>query len=195
MSSRAIKPAETAKADLKGVKPVATVVAYDGIAVIVHPTNPVKALSLAQLQAIYTGKITNWSSLGGPQLKIVVLSRDSSSGTYEAFEDLALKKQKVRPDALNAASNQAIAKTVAQTPGAIGYIGLGYLSPRVKALSVDGQACTRANIMSKRYALSRPLYLYTNGQPAGSAKRFIDFILSAEGQKLITEEGFVSVRR
>jgi len=195
MSSRSIKPTETAKASAKGIKPLATVVAYDGIAVVAHPANRVKGLSLAQLQAIYTGRVTNWSSLGGPNLKIVVISRDSASGTYEAFEELALRKLRVKAGALSAASNQAVAKTVAQTPGAIGYIGLGYLSPRVKALSIDGQVCNRANILSKRYALSRPLLLYTNGQPTGNAKRFIDFILSAEGQKLIVEQGFVGVKR
>ena len=194
-SSRAINPVEIAKAKAKRVNPTPTVIAYDGIAVVTHPTNRVKALSLSQLQGIYTGKITNWSSLGGANQKIVVISRDSSSGTFEAFEELALNKQKVRRDALSAASNQAIAKIVAQTPGAIGYVGLGYLTPKVKALPIDGQACNRATVLSKRYPLSRPLYFYTNGKPSGDAKRFIDFVLSSEGQKLVNEEGYVSVRR
>ncbi len=192
-SSRRIKAEEVAKAKASGVNPNEIPIALDGIAVVVHPGNPVKALTRAQIKAIYTGKISNWSEVGGKNAKIVTVSRDTSSGTYEAFETLAINKERVRPDALTTASNQAVAQIIAQTPGAIGYVGHGYLTPKVKAVTVDKIECTRQNIQSEKYPLSRYLYVYTNGKPSGNVKKFVDFILSREGQKLVEEEGFVDV--
>jgi phosphate transport system substrate-binding protein len=194
-SSRKIKPEEIEKAKASGVNPNEIAIALDGIAVIVHPTNSVKALTKAQIKDVYTGKIANWSELGGKNAKIVVINRDTSSGTYEAFETLALNKEKVRPDALTTASNQAVAQTVSQTPGAIGYIGHGFLSSKVKAVTVDKIECTKQNIQSDKYPLSRYLYVYTNGKPSGSVLKFIDFLLGAEGQKLVVEEGFVEIKK
>jgi phosphate transport system substrate-binding protein len=194
-SSRKIKPEEIEKAKTSGVNPNEIAIALDGIAVIVHPTNTVKALTKAQIKDVYTGKITNWSELGGKNAKIVVINRDTSSGTYEAFETLALNKEKVRPDALTTASNQAVAQTVSLTPGAIGYIGHGFLSSKVKAVTVDKIECTKQNIQSDKYPLSRYLYVYTNGKPSGSVLKFIDFLLNAEGQKLVVEEGFVEIKK
>ncbi|HPE45383.1 MAG TPA: PstS family phosphate ABC transporter substrate-binding protein, partial [Deltaproteobacteria bacterium] len=130
-SSRKIKKEEIAKAQAAGVNPHEIVIALDGIAVVVHPANKVSALTKAQIKDIYTGKVSNWKEIGGPDAKIVTVSRDTSSGTYEAFETLAINKEKVRPDALTTASNQAVAQTVAQTPGAIGYVGHGYLTDKV----------------------------------------------------------------
>jgi len=192
-SSRKIKPQEMEKARATGLNPNEIPIALDGIAVIVHPTNPVKSLTKAQIKDIYTGKLSNWSELGGKNAKIVVVNRDTSSGTYEAFEVLALNKEKVRPDALSAASNQGVAQTVSQTPGAIGYIGHGYLTPKVKPVAVDKVECTKQAIQAEKYPLSRYLYVYTNGKPAGNVKKFVDFVLSREGQKLVEEEGFVDV--
>ena len=186
-SSRKIKPEEIEKAKAAGVNPNEIAIALDGIAVIVHPTNGVKALTKTQIRDIFTGKITNWSEVGGKNAKIVAVNRDTSSGTFEAFETLALNKEKVRPDALTTASNQAVAQTVAQTPNAIGYVGHGFLSPKVKAVTVDKIACTKQTIQSEKYPLSRYLYVYTNGKPAGNVQNFIDFLLSAEGQKLVVE--------
>ena len=193
-SSRKIKPEEIEKARAGGVNPNEIAIAIDGIAVIVHPTNDVKALTKTQIRDIFTGRITNWSAVGGKNAKIVAVNRDTSSGTFEAFETLALNHEKVRPDALTTASNQAVAQTVAQTPNAIGYVGHGFLSPKVKAVTVDKIECTKQTIQSEKYPLSRYLYVYTNGKPAGNVQRFVDFLLSPEGQKLVVNEGFVEIK-
>ncbi|MCX7927839.1 MAG: phosphate ABC transporter substrate-binding protein [Candidatus Omnitrophica bacterium] len=193
-SSRPIKDSELEKAISRGKEPKAHVIAMDGIAVIVNSANPITGLSKQQLKDIYTGKISYWSEVGGPSEKIVVVSRDSASGTFEAFGDLALDKQKVRKDALMEASNQAVASVVAKTPGAIGYVGLAYIGKGVKAIEIDGVMPTKSTVVSKKYRLSRPLFMYTNGKPTGLAKEFIDFILSPEGQKLVDEEGYVSIK-
>jgi len=193
-SSRAVKENEFKEAQSKGVDLKATIVAMDGIAVIVHPDNPVKEISKQQIKDIYTGKVSNWSAIGGDDKKIVVVSRDIASGTFEAFNEMALDKEKVRPDALMQASNQGIATTVANTPLAIGYVGLGYLSSKVKALKVDGVTPSNETVLSKEYGLARPLYMYTNGEPKGVIREFVDFILSEEGQKLVEEIGFVGLK-
>lgn len=192
-SSRKIKPEEIEKAKSAGISPNEIAIALDGIAVVVHPSNSIKALTKAQIKDIYTGKTSNWSQVGGRNAKIVVVNRDTSSGTYEAFEILALNKEKVRPDALTTASNQGVAQIIAQTPGAIGYVGHGYLTPKVKPVTVEKIECTKQAIQDEKYPLSRYLYMYTNGKPAGNVKKFIDFVLSKEGQKLVEEEGFVDV--
>jgi len=124
----------------------------------------------------------------------VVVSRDSSSGTFESFGEMALDKEKVRRDALMQASNQAVASTVAKTPGSIGYVGLGYISSQVKALTLDGVMPSSENVLSNKYKLGRPLFMYTNGSPKGVVKDFLDFILSEEGQKLVKEAGFVGLK-
>ena len=193
-SSRPIKDTELDKAVANGRKPKANVVAMDGICVIVHPSNSVNALSKKQIKDIYTGSISNWSQLGGPTEKIVVVSRDSSSGTFEAFGTLALDGSKVRADALMQASNQAVASTVAQTPGAVGYVGLGYLTSSVKAVDVDGVKASKETVLTGKYPIGRPLFMYTNGAPTGLAKQLIDFIMSPEGQKLVEDDGFVALK-
>jgi phosphate transport system substrate-binding protein len=193
-SSRPIKDQEKATAKEHGVDAYENVVAADGIAVIVHPSNPLNALTKEQIKEIYTGKISNWKDVGGKNAQIIIVSRDSSSGTFEAFNELALEKEKVRPDSLLNASNQAVATTVANTPGAIGYIGLGYLSSSVKAVTVNGVEATKANVVNGSYPLARNLYMYTNGAPKGAVKDFIDFIMSPEGQKLVDKAGFVAIK-
>lgn len=194
-SSRKIKAEELYRARAAGVHPCEIVVAMDGIAVAVNPSNPVDNLTREQIRDIYTAGVSNWQELGGPDWEIVVISRDTSSGTFEAFEKLALDGVKVRPDALVAASNQVVNTTVAQTPGAIGYLGYGYLSEKVKAVGVDGIRLSQETIRSGRYPLARPLYLYTDGKPAGEAKRYIDFLTQEEGQRLVQEQGFIPVRQ
>ncbi len=193
-SSRSIKENELNKAVANGRNPKAHVVAMDGICVIVHPSNNIKALTKKQTKDIYTGRISNWMQVGGKDSKIVVVSRDTSSGTFEAFSELVLNKDKVRPDALMQASNQAIASIVGKTPGAIGYIGLGYLTSSVKAVEVDGVAASKETVLSNKYPIARPLFMYTNGAPKGLTKEFIDFIVSSEGQKLVEEDGFVGLK-
>ena len=192
-SSRPIKDEELDKAISRGKDPKAYVIAMDGIAIIVNNSNPVTGLSKKQLKDIFTGRISSWSSLGGSGDKIVVVSRDSASGTYEAFGELALDKQKVRNDAMMEASNQAVASVVASTPGAIGYVGLAYLKG-VKAIELDSVVASKESVLAKKYALSRPLFMYTNGPAQGLAKDYIDFVLSPDGQKLVDEEGYVAIK-
>lgn len=190
-SSREIKDKETELAKSKGVNPVATVVAIDAIVPIVNPKNKVKDLSIDQLSQIYQGKITNWKEVGGDDLKIVVISRDSSSGTFEAWGEMVLNKAKVAPTAQLQASSGAIVQAVSKNKYAIGYIGLGYISKSIKPLTVSGIKASAQTAISKEYPVSRPLYMYTNGHPAGQVAKFIKFVLSSDGQKLVEKEGFV----
>ncbi len=193
-SSRAIKDTEVDKAVTNGVDPKAHVVAMDGLAVIVNSSNPVNALTKQQIKDIYTGKISNWSGIGGSNEKIVVISRDTSSGTFEAFRELALDMEKVRADAVMQASNQAVASTVSRTPGAIGYAGLGFITEETKAVTVNGVMPSKETVLLGKYPFSRPLFMYTNGSPQGTAKGFIDFVKSPEGQKITEEQGFVALK-
>jgi phosphate transport system substrate-binding protein len=123
-----------------------------------------------------------------------VVSRDSASGTFESFSELALNKQKVVSSALMQASNQAIATTISKTPGAVGYVGIGYIGDSVKAVSIDGVAASKETVLTGKYPYSRPLFMYTNGEPKGQIKEFMDFVLSADGQNIVSEEGFVSLK-
>ncbi|MCS7258886.1 MAG: phosphate ABC transporter substrate-binding protein [candidate division WOR-3 bacterium] len=193
-SSRPIKDKELNTARQKGVNPYGTIIALDGIAIVVNPQNPINEISLKTLKDIYTGKITNWRALGGPDQEIVVISRDVASGTFEVFKEKVLGGEKVRDDALMLASNKAVATTVKDTRGAIGYIGLGYISEDVKVLKVDGVIPNAETVRKGKYKIARPLYMYTNGTPKGIVKDFIDFILSPTGQKLITDVGFISLQ-
>ncbi|HDP36694.1 MAG TPA: phosphate ABC transporter substrate-binding protein [Candidatus Atribacteria bacterium] len=192
-ASRPMKVKEILLCQKKGISPVPHIVAMDGIAVIVHSSNPIQGLNMEQIKDIYTGKLTNWKELGGRDQKIVVVSRDSASGTFETFNEIVLKGEKVIPEALAQASNKTVATIVATTKGAIGYVGLGYLSETIKALPVNGIAPERETVGSGKYPISRPLYMYTNGAPQEVAKDFIDFIWSEEGQKIVEEQGFVSL--
>ncbi|MBS3818336.1 PstS family phosphate ABC transporter substrate-binding protein [bacterium] len=192
-ASRLIKDKEMQKAKSKGIDPYENAVAIDGIAVVVHPSNPVDKLTKDQIKDIYTGEISNWKDLGGDNKKIAVVSRDSASGTFEVFGELALDKERVRPDALLQASNQAVAQTVSRTKGAIGYLGLSYLSPRIKAVAVNGVEPTKSNVVDGSYMLARNLFMYTDGAPQGLVKKFIDFVLSEDGQKLAEKAGYIPV--
>jgi phosphate transport system substrate-binding protein len=193
-ASRPAKDKEYAKAKENGIELYENVVAMDGIAVIVNPKNPVSGLTKDQIKGIYTGKISDWKDVGGKKGKIVVVSRDSSSGTFETFNSLALDKEKVRPDALLNASNKAVATTIAKTPLAIGYVGLGYLTSEVKGVTVNKVKPTKANVVNGSYILARKLFMYTNGAPKGAVKQYIDYILSSEGQKLVDKAGFVAIK-
>jgi len=189
-ASRPIKDKELNAAVSNGVVPKAHVVAMDGIAVVVHPSNPISAMTKKQIQEIYTGGARSWPH----GEKLVVISRDSASGTYETFYKLALDKKKPRSDALLQASNKAVATTVANTPGAIGYVGLGYLSSDIKAVTVEGVMPSKETVLSGEYMLARPLFMYTNGKPVGIIKDFIDFVLSEEGQYLAEQSGYVGLK-
>ena len=190
-SSREIKESEIELAKSKGINPTATVVAIDAIVPIVNPKNRVKDLTIDQLSQIYQGKITNWKEVGGDDLQIVVISRDSSSGTFESWAELVLNKAKVTPRAQLQASNGAIVQAVSKNKYALGYIGLGYLDKTVKGLTVNGVKASEKTALSKEYPVSRFLYMYTNGEPKGESAKFIRFVLSPAGQKIVAKEGFV----
>ena len=190
-SSREIKKEEIELAKSKGVNPVETIVAIDAIVPIVNPKHKVQNLSVDQLSQIYQGKITNWKEVGGDDLQIVVVSRDSSSGTFEAWAEMVLHKAKVSPKAQMQASNGAIVQTVSKNRYAIGYIGLGYINKAIKPLTVNGVQATAKTAISKEYPVARHLYMYTDGQPTGETAKFIKFALSPAGQKLVAKAGFV----
>jgi phosphate transport system substrate-binding protein len=206
MSSRDIKEKELSFAKEKGISPYEIKVALDGLAVVVNPANPVSKLTMQQLADIFDGKITNWKEVGGSDQKIVLLSREVNSGTHVYFKEHVLRngnpngKEEFAPSALMLSSSQAIADEVAGNPAAIGYYGMGYICAKHKALAVakDGKADyvlpTVDNVVSGRYPISRPLMLYTKGQPQGLTKKFVDFALSKEGQQIVLEIDFVPVK-
>lgn len=196
MSSRDIKESEMEQGKKRGVNPVRAAVAVDALVPVVHPDNPVKNLSTAQLRDVYAGRITNWRELGGKDGKIVVVSRDTSSGTYETWEQIVMRKEKVAASALLQASNGAVAQTVSKNRRAIGYIGFGYLNASLKKLDVDGIEATPATALSKKWPIARELYLFTNGQPQGAVKKLLDFLLdSKKGQKAVAETGYIPLSK
>ena len=199
-ASRQIKDQELKLASEKNINPKEIVVARDGIAVVVNPANPLNSLSIEQLGKIYTGAYTNWKQVGGPDAEIMVLSRESSSGTYVFFQEHVLKMKDYTPKARLMPATSSIIQTVETDKWAIGYVGLGYAveaGSKIKALSVsDGGktvAPSEATVKSGEYSISRPLYLYTNGEPTGAIKRIIDFCLGSEGQKIVRETGYITV--
>jgi phosphate transport system substrate-binding protein len=166
-------------------------VAFDAIIPVVHPKNKVSNLSIDQLSQIYQGKIINWKEVGGEDLKIMVISRDSSSGTFESWDHFVMKKAKVTPRAQMLASNGALVTAVAKNRYSIAYLGIGYVNKSVKPLQVNGITASLKTAMSKEYPFSRELYMYTNGEPTGAVAKYIKFVKSAEGQKIVAKEGFV----
>ncbi|MEW5913003.1 MAG: phosphate ABC transporter substrate-binding protein [Thermodesulfobacteriota bacterium] len=194
-SSRDMKSKEIKLAQSKGVKPVKHTVALDCIVPVVHTSNPVSNLTIKQLHDIYAGKIKNWKQVGGVDKVIVVISRDSSSGTFEVWNHYVLgKKSRVRPDAQLQASNGAVAQAVAGNKYAIGYVGIGYLNPKLKGLTVNGVKASPKTALDKTYPIARGLYMFTNGEPKGDVKTFLDFVKGPEGQKIVVQEKFVSVK-
>ncbi len=195
--SRFMKDKEFAAAVKKGRTPVAHVVAIDGIVMVVHPSNPVKGFTVAQVRDIYMGRITNWKDLGGPNVEIVMISRDTNSGTYETFEKLVMKKKKIYEKAEYVGSNGAIRQRVQSTPASIGYIGLGFVDRSVKALEIDGIVPDMNTISSGIYPIARPLFMFTDGYPklGTHLHRFITLHLSPRGQEIIEEIGFIPVTR
>lgn len=196
MSSRDMKDNERELAKSKGIEPVRFAVAVDALVPVVHPLNTLENITQAQLCDIYMGKITNWKDLGGADAKIVVISRDTSSGTYETWEEMIMKKQKVSPAALLQASNGAVVQAVSKNKNAIGYIGFGYLDKSTKALKVDTLEATPATALARQWPIARELYVFTNGQPQGDSKGLITFLLDPQkGQKLVQEVGFIPLAK
>lgn len=193
-SSRKMKQEEIDAAKAKGVNPYELEIAKDGIAVIVNPKNQVKALTIQQVQDIYLGKVTNWKELGGANRKIIINSRDTSSGTHEVFNEKVLNKQNESDKTLRVQSNSAMRTAVAQSEGAIGYVGIGYIDDSVKALTIQNVYPSATTVLNGQYPLARGLYLFANGNPTGDVKALMDYIMSPTGQNIVKEQGFVPVR-
>jgi phosphate transport system substrate-binding protein len=194
-ASRSVKQKELDLARKKGKELKANIIAMDGLVIIVHPSNKIENITKEQLQKIYTGKIKNWKELGGDDKKIVAISRESSSGTYEFFLEYVLDKKRVFPGAVMQSTTQGIVNMVAQTPGAIGYIGHGYISDKVKAIKYEGVEPTVENIIKNKYKLARPLYMYTLTNASKEVLDFIEFVKSPEGQKLVEEAGYIPLKK
>jgi len=195
MSSRRAKPTEISAATAKGVSMKPTIVAYDGIGVIVNANNPLKQLTKRQVEQIFAGDITDWSQVGGSAGPISIYTRNTSSGTYSDFKDLAMKKRDYASSSQKMAGNEQIAAEVAKNANGIGYVGLAYLTdPGIKTVSIEGTLPTEETVMSSKYPYARPTFYYTNGEATGEAAKFLDFTLSDEGQKVVRKVGFVPVR-
>lgn len=191
-SSRDIKDEEVTEAKAKGITPVEFKVAIDGIAVIVNPANGVEALTIEQLGKIYRGEVTNWKDVGGVDKPIVLLSRDSSSGTYEYFKEAVVGADAEYAQAAKLLpSTQAIVDETKANEAAIGYVGLGYLTPDVKVVAVDGVKASIETAADGSYPISRFLYMYSKGEPTALMQAYLDWILGADGQAVVADEGFV----
>lgn len=193
-SSREAKDKEIAAGKENGINLVAHKIALDGIVPVVHPSMKIDNITMEQLRDIYNGKIKSWKEIGGPNRPISVVSRDTSSGTYEVWEGKVLHKDRVRADALLVASNGQAVQTVSQNKYAIGYIGIGYIDKSIKVLKVNGKIASEKTVRDSSWPVSRPLFMYTNGKPAGVTAKFIDFVLSKEGQKIVNEVKYVSIK-
>jgi phosphate transport system substrate-binding protein len=170
----------------------ATVVARDGIAIIVHPSNPLADLTAEQAKAVFSGAITNWKEVGGPDATIRIISREEGSGTRRSFQKLVLGETKLSPDALFQNSNGTIREAVAGDPNAIGYLSIGLVDTRVKSVSYAGVAASNANVKNGTYPLARPIYFLTRGEPRAIVKAFIAYVLSDEAQQLLEKEGLIA---
>lgn len=204
--SREMKQSEIELVAAKGAAPQKIIVALDGLAVVVSPANKISELTIDQLADVFTGKIKNWKELGGRDAKIVLLSREVNSGTHVYFKEHVLRhgkadgKEEFAAEALLLSSSQAIADEVSQNQDAIGYYGMGYITAKEKALMVAKdinspyEAPTMENVISGAYPISRPLLMYTKGEPQGLAKTFIDYVLSPAGQQVVKKLDFVPVK-
>jgi phosphate transport system substrate-binding protein len=195
MASRPAKPEEIANGKAKGVDLKETIVAYDGIAVIVNTANSIKGLTKKQVEQIFTGEITDWSAVGGSGGKISIYTRNTSSGTYAEFKELAMKKRDYAPDSQKLAGNEQIAQEVGKNPNGVGYVGLAYTKASgVRVVPVDGASPSKESVLAKSYPYARPTFFYTSGEPTGVVKEFIDFTVGPEGQKIVEQVGFVPIK-
>lgn len=200
MSSRGIKEEELAKAATNNVKIKEVIIGYDAISIITNKNNTITNLTTEQLKDIYLGKITNWKEVGGADKKIVVLSRDSSSGTHVYFKEHILRNgnskgtEEFGSTVLFLPSNEAIKQQVNSVDGGIGYIGLGYLDDTIKILSIDNVIPTVENVKNKSYSISRAVYWYIDEEMSETTKQLVEYMLSDKGQKIVLDEGFVSIK-
>lgn len=202
-ASRQMKAEELEEAELRGITPVEHVVALDAIAVVINPQNPVDELTIPQIADIYTSRITNWQEVGGEDRPIILVSRESNSGTYVYFLEHVVRKGEAgntdlfSPEALLLPSSEVIGLEVAQNPNAIGYDGLGYVTPKQKTVRVAVTSAgpfvppTIDTVNDGTYPVARPLHMYTRGEPSGVIKDYLDWIMSEDGQRIVAELGFV----
>ena len=207
MASRQVEENEINLAKKQNITYKEFIVGLDGLAVLVNKNNPINNLTIEQIRDIFMAKIKNWKEVGGESRPIVLLSRESNSGTHMFFKEQVIRlgnknnKDEFSPKALLMPSSQAIVDEIYQNPNAIGYAGIGFISKQTKTISISAKNSTDfveptiENVMTRKYPISRPLYLYTNGNPKGLVKDFIDYALSDEGQKIVVETSFVPINR
>jgi len=197
-ASREMKSSEIENAEANGIVPVETIVAYDGIAIIVNPSNRIEQLTIGQVGAIFKGRIRNWKDVGGNDGEIGIYSRESSSGTYEFMKDHVLKKDDYASDAKYSSGNAAIVESISQDVTGIGYVGVAYAKQRsdvriLRISSVEGGIAytpAKESVMNKNYPIARSLNFYTNGEPTGKTKEFIDFVLGSGGIEIAEDVGY-----
>jgi len=189
--TRRIHPAELADAKKNDINPVEHHIAMDAIAMVVHPDNPLNGLNIVQIRKIYDGSITNWKQLGGPDRPIVRLQLARTSGTQETFCDLVMKKRQITRRAVTLLSIRWVKNYITTTPSAIGFINHGLVDRSVKALLVNGIEQSSKHIKDHTYPLRLDLYMYTNGQPAGVLKRFVEYAKTPDGCADLVEYGFI----
>ncbi|MDP2136379.1 MAG: phosphate ABC transporter substrate-binding protein [Candidatus Didemnitutus sp.] len=200
MSSRRAKPTELSAAQAKGVAMKPLIVAYDGMAVVVSSSNPLDQLTLRQVEQIFAGDIKDWGAVGGNPGAISIYTRNTSSGTYQDWKDLAMKRRDYASSSQKMAGNEQIAAEVARNPSGIGYVGIAYAdAPGVKVIGIvgkDGKVVrpSEESVRDKSYPYARPTFFYTDGEPQGLAAQFITFLFSAEGREIVAKSGFVAAQ-
>jgi phosphate transport system substrate-binding protein len=195
MASRRAFDTEISSASANGRTMKPTIVAYDGIAVIVNSSNSVSALTKAQIEKIFTGEITDWSAVGGKPGAISIYTRNTSSGTYSDFKGMAMSKKDYASTAQKMAGNEEIASEVGKNANGIGYVGMAYLKAAgIKAVAVNGVKPSISTVQNHSYPISRSTFYYTNGEPSGEAKAFLDFTISSAGQKIVEQVGFAPLK-
>jgi phosphate transport system substrate-binding protein len=201
MASRKMKLGEKMKVNGNGDNASEVTIAYDALSVVVHPSNKVSQLTREQLEGIFTGKISNWKEVGGDNMPVVVYGRESSSGTYDFFKEHVLDNKNYASSVLSLPATGAIVQSVSQTKGAIGYIGLAYVEKNVKPVKVSfdqGKTFVKPSVENARnssYPIVRPLFFYYMNSQAKAVKPFVDFVLSKEGQQVVSQEGFISLKK
>jgi len=194
MASRRAKATEVSAAKAKGVDMKPTIVCYDGIAVIINKANPMKKLTKKQVEQIFTGEVTDWSAVGGKPGEISIYTRNTSSGTYSSFKELAMGKRDYAGSSQKMAGNEQIAAEVGKNPNGIGYVGLAYLGAEgIHPVAVDGVVPTEKTVQDKSYPIARACYYYTNGEAKGEAGEFVKFTLGPKGQASVKQVGFVPI--
>ncbi len=195
MSSRRARTTEASGAQAKGITLKPTIVCYDGMAVIVNANSPIAKLTPRQVEQIFTGDVTDWSAVGGNPGKISIYTRNTSSGTYSDWKELAMKRRDYAKSSQKMAGNEQIAAEVAKNPNGIGYVGLAYITAAgIKVIPINGVLPSKDTVLKKMYPYARPTFYYTNGEPSGEAAKFIEFSLSDAGQQVVEKIGFVPLR-